>query len=154
MDNKAKMRVKIARDVLKQLTARKLVAAAGVYMILNSEAATHNYWKTLSSKKPSQQLNKFLPKKCNVCALGALFITAIDKNNDLTLGELPSNDISGRWFGSATMRDYLNKWFDLYQLVEIEQSFERGPSGKGQWSTDKMKSIMENIIKNKGTFVS
>lgn len=165
MTTKAQMRVKIARDVLKQIKAKKLVPRNGTYMDVGNH---FEYFSKLGLLNPSIQFNTVLPTKCEVCALGAVFIAAVDKNNTLEIGELTyTPDRLRRYPSYFDMQNYLSKWFSREQLHLIESVFESNSDYSflnfrktvsdtplRKIAASKMlTAIMKNIIKNKGTFV-
>lgn len=135
-------RVAIAKDVLKWLRTRRLKAQSGTY--LEGEQG----------------------EKCTACALGAVFVCtaalASTVKFDDTYGNHPGTN-------SQHMRQQLAPYFSDEQLRLIEVAFEKDPSHANDDSAkasvaaakynrrirgDKkgMKRIMQNIIKNEGTF--
>lgn len=181
-------RVEIARDVLALMEANKISATHGSYM--NSELP----WEKLLSIEEQATLfrdffndNAIITEKdandetysfpsCEVCAIGAVFIAAVDKFNSLSCSDLDLTDPS-----DEEMVPYLKPWFSRYQLRLIEAAFEakwcagthtRPESEKGRLEVlraegfghdpeigrnpmgeARMKKIMLNIIANNGTFV-
>lgn len=153
--DKAKARVLIAKDVIAQLDARKL-EAGGFYQIIchgidrNADAKSH------------------LPAKCRVCAKGAVLLAHIERFNSVTVGEA----LNANHETAAAKATY----FSVKQLDEIEAAFEGGFIGDApsptaektayRWATryphvlasdhfhrnDRLRAIMSNIIRNKGTF--
>lgn len=168
MTTKAEKRVAIAKDVIKQLELKKLVATPGTYFSISQRVA--------EKLKPTAQLQKELKKipKCEVCALGACFVSAVRKFNDLTVQEVELgkyNDELGLYTSSDLGRDgttdKLNEFFEPEQLNRIEQAFEgwdRSVYHNDEYgtvafyakypnATRRMKAIMQNIIRNKGEFI-
>lgn len=163
---KAEKRVEIAKDVIAQLKAEKFNAKTGTYVGLDEDID--------GTKELQTELKKV--KQCTVCALGALFLSDVRKNDackgvDVDLGS--GNDVDGfasRYIDEHRMRDRLGKLFSRKQMALIECAFELGmdPQGllkddeyeraarfgeKFDTSRDRLVGIMRNIIKNEGTFV-
>ena len=178
-------RVEIAKDVLKQIKANKYIAEQGTWVCgvdyynhINDVLwhAKEDGIKTIDAKKDyTDKLTK-----CYVCALGSLFVSAIDKYNHTKL------NTENTQFLTETKEPKINpllKWFTAKQLFLIENAFENGCGGwqdretnvfsnKGLdlWyeygvfaverfyykypdPTKRLVAIMKNIIRNKGTFV-
>ena len=183
---KGEKRVEIAKDVLKQIKANKYKPTSGIWVSdadgnevndLIYRARDKDWDAPVDLKKDVVcQLNG----KCDVCALGSLFVSAIDKFNHTKLNPNCSVD-----FTEHQDSDYnpLLKWFSAKQLLLIENTFE---NRYGAWmektmyvlsknkviywddvvipaihayckkypdETSRLKAIMNNIVRNKGTFV-
>lgn len=167
---KAERRVAIAKDVLAQLRLERYVATEGVYV-------DHRVAE-LASTAPDKPLEKLLPqvKSCEVCALGACFLSAVRKYNDVKAGEIDDPETFMRYDGSmmtehmfndTTMRTKLARHFTDAQTGLIESAFERMPMGSltdegaadaidfghcYDTDHDRLVAIMKNIVKNDGTF--
>jgi hypothetical protein len=184
---KPQMRVVIAKDVLAALDAKKFKANTGDYLYLSSEKekewaksalkldmdaqSYHIERYKLSSDLPRVPIKA--PKECSVCAIGSVFVAAVDRFDKLTPRDAFDTIIQD---DSATMIMYLSKWFSEDQLRLMEAVFEES-AGIGVFSIEeekklddllyelqkelpewgkaeyRMRWIMKNIIKNKGTFV-
>ena len=135
-------RVAIARDVLQQLHEDHYEAERGTYCDARFIGDDDS------------------PSGCTVCALGALFASAV------------AATVKEPWdFRSDTMRAQLGRYFDLPQLHQIEVAFECSDKVlNAEWRGDyldaaiqfgynypddkaRMIGIMSNIVRNKGTFV-
>lgn len=153
--NKAQMRVAIAKDVIKQITAKRLLARKNIYLMAGHTGSQDDAWRTkLYKQNASTQLNEVLPKVCQVCAIGAVFVAAVEKNDALKVGQLYTED-GVRFVTSGTMKKYLRRWFSAAQLYLMEGVFEGWDDSADTLegdSTDVLVFIMKNIIKNKGTF--
>jgi len=161
----AEKRVTIAKDVLKQLRAKRLIATHMVYF--NSEKVEEFYSQTIFNRDTELELSEVIKdEKCNVCALGSLFVCAVDRLDKLKLIN----------FGRCQMQDYL-MFFSKKQLDLIECVFEKDmgfmseymSKYKSKYKLDlkiainytkgirspakQMEKIMKNIIRNKGTFI-
>ncbi len=141
-EQRAEQRIEIAKDVLKWIRTGMIVA-------ITSNA----YFRPLTNNKYNgKQLKDVLPKikKCEVCAKGAMFYAHVMRHNDLVIPES----------GVANMNYYGEECLNLTMFTEtmlgkIEDAFEDGEyTEKHNLETDEntLKHIMNNIIKNKGTF--
>lgn len=171
-------RVQIARDVIAQLASKKLIATAGVWL-------TGLDGDSLFSEKDVErnpELQEILAKQetCEGCALGGMFMCAVERHDKLKVGDLEvvkdykeavkhyGAEDAYLSDGEASEDDatkYLKKFFSEAQLSEIEAAFERGSGakcGSDEAVTfadevdddgERMRLIMENIIVNKGKFV-
>ncbi len=163
----ASKRVMIAKDVLSDIATRKLVARSGS-------------WVNMAIFGPSdKELQEILITKneCQVCALGAVFVCAAKRADDITVGEAYGLN-HGATVGWAVLDNYLSRFFERDQLILIEQAFEGGGGYFGEYGygrrqgngvkgrdratefcgvnssyEDRIVAIMRNIIKNKGEFV-
>lgn len=151
-------RVTLAKDVISQLKKNKLSAQSGIYVDL-----------LLDNKvEDSEQLNKVLKKQgtCEVCAKGALFISHIMRNNHFTIGDYYS---CHKTTYNEKIKKRLDSLFSLSQLELIEKAFEGETHDNDLKDNDlidlanefydyyeddkeRLIAIMNNIIKNKGTF--
>lgn len=146
----AQRRVMIAKDALQQLKMHKTVATPGTYVGARTLAAEAR----LDGAVQLQELlhNPALKSSCNVCARGALLLSAVRYRNDCTIGP-------GGW----TSEDSLVKEFSRAQQELIESAFESYDEGE-TWNEeflsdaerrdpDKLLAlILKNIVRNKGTF--
>lgn len=110
-------RVAIAKDVFGFIAARKIVATPGVYFAAELPGGLAE----------SSQACKLVAavESCQVCALGAVFMAAVDNANEVTLSDLGFED--GQFeveFDYFAMRDYLRRFFGSEQLLVIETAFE------------------------------
>jgi hypothetical protein len=121
-------------------------------------------------------------QQCSCCALGGLFMSCTLYNNNTTVDNLSyaGDDIGDLLVGAShaeSLPNGLNKFFSLAQLKLIEQTFE-GDNGavlsgmddgtgetvdefspqaeafynKYKKPKDRLVAIMQNIVKNNGTF--
>lgn len=77
---KAEMRVAVAKDVIKQIEAKKYQAVCGQYISIGD--AVSDFFRGLLGLNPKaqkEQLQKYMPEltgqTCEVCAKGAAFLT-------------------------------------------------------------------------------
>lgn len=163
LQKKCKLRKSIARDVIKQLKAETFIAES-TYGDISFRHKTEVQTGT--------QLKKFIKKgaKCEVCGIGALFLSYIRKYNNVTINEAAARgrDCSNYGFNMSHMsweytaeidRALIEKKmkgiFSIKELDVIEKAFECqnefwdvGP----YYQEDRLIAICKNIIKN-GRFV-
>lgn len=139
-------RVLIAQDVVAQLEAKKFVQKRGSYFEFEvPDKKLHHYelvkgerYSPLddcyadSRKESAQKLIK--DSTCYVCAKGAAICSFVQKFNEKEISELHEDD------------DDLAEIFGHNLWQELERHFE-GWDGNSQKS---LKSLMNNIIENKG----
>lgn len=165
----AEKRVMIAKDVLKRLRSRNLVAESGDIISLN----TIEFENGLDSFKDIINLQK----GCQVCAKGALLCAYVGRVNKFSVSDTQKWNTASK--GENCVHKKLKKLFSMKQLDFIEAAFERS-SFLGKISRkeieqaflfyDKyvtinkygleevnnnllLKAICNNIIKNNGTFI-
>ncbi len=150
--SKAEKRVQLAKDVIKQIGAKKFIPTRGAYLE-NSNSDLNS--DIFSEKDYGKQVNELLKnKKCKVCALGSAFVAGVLRANDMVCDTT--------YVAEGTMRDYLHKYFgfNISELFDIECAFE-GFLADGEIQNfyvnypnkkENLLAIMKNIIKNKGKF--
>ena len=162
--NKAQKRVMIAQDVLAQLKAKRYVAESGCWVRI------HYNPTTVAETDSVQEL--FVEKKiesCNVCALGGLFMSCTNFNNNTLLEDLDdASEGLGNLIEEEQLSNKLNKIFSTNQLKLIESYFEANGGffrdydeddrievfyNKNSSDKKRLQLIMENIVENNGTFV-
>jgi len=165
---KAQKRVMIAQDVLAQLKAKRYVAESGCWVQPN----IHSAWEQKLSHHDSVQ-ELFIEQKiesCNVCALGGLFMSCTNFNNNTLLEDLDfaSSELGELIGEEEKLSNKLNSIFSFNQLKLIESYFEANDGFFRDYDEDdrievfynkypsdykRLKLIMENIVENEGTFV-
>jgi hypothetical protein len=160
---KAQKRVMIAKDVLAQIKAKRYFAESGCWVQPNIKAACE---KNLKDEDSVQELfAKKKIKSCNVCALGGLFMSCINLNNNTTVEDLKKEFYIGDFvYDDSKISNGLNRIFTQKQLMLIETYFE-GSQGYFKGDNEKtlvflesyddderLEMIMQNIIDNNGTF--
>ena len=160
---KAQKRVMIAQDVLAQIKTKRYVAESGCWVQPNINAACE---KNLKDEDSVQELfAKKKIKSCNVCALGGLFMSCINLNNNTTVEDLKKEFYIGDFvYDDTKISNGLNRIFTQKQLILIETYFEGGEGyfkGGNEKILDffpnydddeRLEMIMQNIIDNNGTF--
>jgi len=166
MTKEAKLRVAIAKDVLKWITPKNVNSGTG-YVCSNKEGTS-----SLLGDKDSKKVAVKLQKKCSVCAKGALLLSVVAKYNefDFAATNMDDNYIA---IDHAALKDRLTEFFDPGQLDLIEVAFEsteppnerdkeyytvsnfKAQQFGGKYSKDitRLRKIMQNIIDNDGEFI-
>ena len=169
----AEKRVYIARDVLAQIALKKLVPSIGMWLTSDKPLYTE---KDVAKDVELQDILK-RTKQCEGCAIGGMFMCAVQTANQLKLSNLEGvkifkEDQEDSPFYAHLDTDieyedafkYLSKFFSHDQLEMIETAFEKdaGACHAGDDSATfvteindpsvRMELIMQNIIVNKGTF--
>jgi len=176
----AEKRIMIAKDVIAALEQKTIRSQNGVWCesedpLFDRETMISYYDgnDTINNTEISATIKNV---KCNVCALGALFVCGVRRFNKITFGDLEGihgslYDRSGETASGSFDQDHLDyflkSYFSKSQLALIEIAFEKGKGGyhanstkellamnmfKGN-SKNRMIGIMKNIIKNKGQLV-
>jgi len=165
---KAQVRVEVAKDVIRSL--RLLTVRNGVYFKPAGSVKLVN--SIVSSSTDSKRVAQKLKKGCEVCALGACFLSSVRLTNRWEFGGFEEH-----WTGPAQVRaverevleEKLHKIFTPFQIDLIETAFEEynctnlandryvigraiSFGSKHYDSTSRLRAIMKNIIKNNGTF--
>lgn len=166
----ARKRVAIAKDVLDSLKTRKIIASAGTYvggkpedlMSLNEIWDENKSDYVTKDEKDGKQFRDVLVENnlpsCTACAVGSIFMCTVLRHDDITVNDCNSGD-------DESMRSYLKKFFTRTQLDLMESAFEKGGFGYTNrtenaidfgklYRTDneRLKAIMENVVRNNGTF--
>ena len=158
MKDKIQQRKALARDVLKQIEAGHYVAYSGYGLI-----------EFIRKRKVSsaEQLQKFLRKgtNCEVCGIGALFLSYVRKNNRVLLRQLEEVEVTKKLdapyesyafeYTFEVERELIEKklkyLFNKTELQDIENAFE-GREGYGCSGSsileERLIAICENIIEN------
>ncbi len=162
--SKAEKRVIIAKDALDQIRKAKFTPMSRNWCVIDDSLISVD---GTCSAQPTVLGDDF---RCKGCALGSLFISSIRLRNNETINNL----LNASWGLDAMIRNdetELNKIFSKKQLTLIERTFEFGRGGFGRSEsdkesvdiynfymeypedTDRLVAILNNIVKNKGTFV-
>lgn len=156
---KAEKKVAVAKDVLKNLRYTNL--DGGTYLSTKNDA---NVDFLLENK--DKDLQEFIPKirkNCEVCAIGAFFLSEVGVFDKCKIAELGYDYSQLR--NDTFMREKLRAVFTTKELSLIESAFMGSPYGitETEWpvthsyynkyhdEADRLKAICKNIIKN-GTF--
>jgi hypothetical protein len=165
---KAEKRVLIAKDVLAQLKAEKIVPSPGDWVRMYVATVPDGSLDVCTiTENPVKK-----GVECHCCGLGALMLSEIRHTNELTVGDLrvcrpysaaPVSVVIGR----GDSGDRLEKYFSSGHLQLIEIAFEEGRGAHsvftsqdyeakmfalGKKPEERLRLIMKNIVKNGGTF--
>jgi hypothetical protein len=163
---KAQKRVMIAKDVLAQIKAERYFPERGKWV--------RPFWsddqKSIDIKlDPNSSIKDAFKSKainsCKVCALGGLFMSCTNLNNNTTVGDMKTEYYIGEFVNDdVKISNGLNRIFTQKQLILIESYFE-GSQGYFKGDNEKtlvflesyndderLEMIMQNIIDNDGTF--
>lgn len=172
---RAHKRVLIAKDVIKQLNTEKLIAHLGFY-ISNEIFELLDYNHEADVKKKYSKI-----KSCEVCALGACLLSATKFGNQLKLGDLKDvllkeNQNADKLLASIFSKnqmlmietafegsnglkyahDVLGESLDKEQIIKcvnFRYSYVKDDNFISEENRKQLLiAIMQNIIKNKGTF--
>lgn len=151
--SKGEKRRMIAQEVLDLLKARKISASVGIY--LEADGLLKAY-----KKNPGAELRDVFPKlkNCQVCAIGGACLALANIEDKLKLNDLRPGDASYRGTvrfdgDDDVMRKKLGKYFSQDELRQMEAAFEINEEFRGsiadEKARDRLRLIMENIVKNK-----
>lgn len=131
---KAEKRAQLARDVIAQVAARKLVAMSGTWLSRVEDGAQRQplLRRTLVAGgeiDDALQMNKLLPQieQCNACAVGALLYCTVMRANALTVGEIRQHGETADMIITEfeKIKVYLGGYFSDNQLNMMEAAFEK-----------------------------
>ena len=149
--NRARKRVQIAKDVIKQISLKRFSTEMCGYFEVAKNPNENE--KRLYGKDLQGVLKK--TPTCYVCGIGAVFVAAVDRLNKIQLSVTQD--------GRNIYVEYLNKLnlFTQLEMTTIEHAFEgwerfspwRVPKQKFETTEntiDRLARIMEVIISHKG----
>jgi len=146
---KEEARVLIAKDVLMQLDAKKIIATKGSYLEF-----------TDSSWREEDFLHEVMERNiCQVCALGSLYYSRVQLANETKCDVVNKYNEFGIISNCGVITPDLLQYFERDALRDIEVYFE-GWYGAVKFADEnpdpemRMRKIMQNIIDNNGTFVT
>lgn len=165
--SKVQKRIAIAKDVISQIRAKKFKATPGTYCELKT---SQKKLKLSGSVELQTLLEEGAINKCNVCALGGIFMSKVSLGNKFNLNS--RYDKIQTHIDDDEMISNLRGIFSELELRTIEYAFEGGDINSSflgkpmhfharlrsyskvyKKSEDRLLAIMENIINNKGKFV-
>ncbi len=173
--SKPAQRVAVAKDVLKNIELKFYKATTGEYFSI--EALEEDIKVKDAPKQFNETIGVLRDKGayCDVCGIGSCFVSLVNLGNNITTSHVvgTNTEIYQMSIGDSKMRPLLRKVFEPSQLSLIEQAFEMEwhysdgedmDDGENtgnavrfgeKYKTDKGRliAIMNNIIKNKGTFI-
>jgi hypothetical protein len=175
----AEKRVAIATDVIAALDAKHILAESMTYM--NILTPNEDLMEENIADIADIEVGDFTrTRQCTVCALGALFTSAVERFDRLKCGDVRARAscfMEGISIRGSDIKRYLNEFFSQEQIELIEHAFEgKDPGGivvssasdrmramsfisivtpssaKAPEPESRMRIIMQNIIDNNGTF--
>ena len=163
LTRKRKKAIEIAKDVIAAIKAQSiLISKSGyAYAITDGDKPTDGVdFRDKYYDHSVKDLRKNQGLKCQVCALGGMLVTLVDKHNKVTLRELEEH-------GGELAYEKLKCAFSPTQLALIESVFEgwldyssvvqnakiKAYFNKYPVASERLTAIMRNIIRNKGQFV-
>lgn len=160
-------RVTIAQDVIAQINTKRYLPKHGRYV--SSDSLQENKLTFGSIKENFDKINN-----CQVCGIGACFLSIVKYKNNVNFEEIESSFL--QFVRNDKFREILLNVFPLVQLKLIEHAFECGINTtynrysdvvEPDWNlkeqarcfgiryadeSDRLVAIMKNIIINRGDF--
>lgn len=175
---KRDQRTAIAAEVISQIKAKKMLARTGHYFIIGTKSNDN----TLITASKVSKLDKIMEKEgCTVCALGACFAGIVDLGDKVQMEEMfyeysfTKKAEFDRDVNVVSMKNKIREVFTPEQMSLIESAFERkifkdeGLTITSEFRAnrriavdfsklyktdeDRLLAIMQNIRKNRGTFI-
>lgn len=163
----SKRRVAVAKDVLKQLRTKKYIAMTGVYISFDnikderdSEGDVIDVFE--EGVYANKDLQEILPELiCTVCAKGAILASRVNLFNECELDkdidfDNEAGEVAEEVFGlkQATL---IEAAFEGWDACNADVTREEGIKCKAliakyPKSLNRMRVIMNNIVRNKGVF--
>jgi len=169
---KAEMRVAIAKDVIAQIMSKKYNPTQGCWVDQVVGGDDYESWLFKNAESCKIDVQKYTKniKKCDVCALGSLFVSAVNKYNNVygTYDTVSFDEVFN--FEKTNNNSPLLRYFTINQIKLIEHTFEGGMGAvcfddghrmvnksytfydKYPDSKDRLLEIMKSIVENNGTF--
>jgi hypothetical protein len=110
-------RLTLAKTVLSELEEEWIIATQGQYLTV--EGADFEDLVSRGSKAKVQTV--LSDKQCKACAIGSIFVAAVDTFDSLRVGDLRYNYNQPN---DDDMIEYLGRWFSESELRIIEVAFE------------------------------
>lgn len=116
-------RVIILSDVIQQLNTKHFVAQDGIYgriYLKHDFISISNPY--INKNNANLELKEVIDDstQCNACAIGSLFLSAVDIHDNLKLGQLCEQNSDG-----YLLVKFLEPWFDNLELRLMESVFEQ-----------------------------
>ena len=151
----ARERVLIAKDIIKQLQAERLVGMSGIYVreLKGKRGKEINYENELRATTENMDAQKLVRNvRCGVCAKGAIVIGMVDRFDQLKFS--PGSIVTDHLESIARSGDraYVTQLFHPSMLNRMEDAFEDDWKSAYGDDTDRLDAIMRNIIAGKGEF--
>lgn len=145
--------VAVASDALLMLNAGRLIAADGIYC----HSASGRDFQDIAGEGATDLQQAFAKTACKVCAKGAIFVALVSRANHAPIRTFAMRER----IDDELMVDRITDVFDEAQADLIEDCFEgfgvAGSFGDTYWNQfddydERLRAILENIIRNNGTF--
>lgn len=117
-------RVLIARDVLNLLKKQKIKPEVNRYIDIKSDVV-----RAFRTTNPHTSLATFFKKEmktCEACAVGSLFVAAVRRFNNVSVGAVDLTEADAYSNLSEQVKTFLKEYFDKITLSRIEAVFEGG----------------------------
>lgn len=144
---KVEMRIAIAKDVISSLKILNVVEGSFI--------EEHNSWgdisyddrvlklKGISKLKDSRIQAQQLKESCEVCALGACFLSSVKLNNKFKF-KFSRQDPGSFSIQIKPLFEKLKQYFTVEQIFMIENSFEMGAGFLSDWdNVKKLKTFLK-----------
>lgn len=158
-----KLCIAVARDTIVQLRLKRFNAIPGVYINIDFDENEYiEYDEKFFKQSFSDYFKKAKKTTCNVCALGAAFVSLVNVENKCSVGGVINEN--GMW-------TRLQKAFGTDNMSLMESAFECTPMDSSNsklseemldqaadWGSkykddnDRLRAIMMNVIRNGGDF--
>jgi hypothetical protein len=147
-------RVAIAHDVLLQLDAKRLEAKADQFLSLRYKGQSIS-WNTfphstlLAHEFSDETPERALENKCDVCAIGAVFVSLVRRRGKATFLDVGDtiNDGIPEYATDVFHPDMLAGMEHYFEVHDVKRRMRHlGADGR-------LRAIMHNIIDNEGAFV-
>lgn len=162
MARNKKLCVQIARDVLTQLRLKRFQAKEGTYVTVNIDGDIYHEDSEYHSACFKEYFKKNKQVTCQVCALGAAFVSMVNIKNECSVLDVMMEDGMwerlGEYFGADNI-DLMESAFEirvsqnansglLYKILFAATSW----GSQYQDPNERLRAIMLNVIRNKGDF--
>ena len=116
-------RKRICFDVQEQLKLQRIFAIQGDYLDLpktndEEEEIYDAYYRQYTNAIDKYATAYVTPKKCNVCAIGSLFVTSVDRYNKIMVSD------TALALDGKEMLPHLSRWWNDEELRLMEVAFE------------------------------
>ncbi len=165
MARNRKLCVQIARDVLTQLRLKRFQAEEGTYVNVNIDGDVYNSdseHHSILNKSFKEYFKKNKQVTCQVCAIGAAFVSMINIKNKCSVWNVMMEDDKwkrlGDCFGADNI-DLMESAFEICVLQNANSSLSHKTlyaaslwGSQYQDPNKRLRAIMLNVIRNKGDF--
>lgn len=166
-------RVLIAKDVLKLLKEKRITPTTGVYCEIRNKNAFYSKTNSISDngRNKFELSEAFKVANCNTCALGALFVGALNVFDNVKIDSAYTNyGYNSLNSANIIFRNIMRTYFETRQLNLIESFLECHERFMVNYKFSSVEElefnrfskldkkqrfvyIMKNIIKNNGQFI-